>query len=125
MSRKNKPVPNKKTSIENYIDEQIRYSDNIHIVDEVVSDEYCLMYKEDVLATSDSRWTPGIKYGETGWPISEWGYTIMNDMKWHNSPIEPETKEILKTLLDYSKEEFDIEPIVTSIHLIWSRSFDT
>ncbi len=113
MSRKIKPVVTV-----NFKQEQLKILNNIFVVDDFIPVDFCEEYRNTVLNISDTRFSPGIRYGNSNWPISEWGYTINNDGVWHkkNQMLE-ESKEIWEEVKYQLEEKFDVKPILNDMHL--------
>ena len=100
-----------------YKEFQKKVSKNIKVVDGETDVQWLSDYKTGILETSNSRWAAGIKYGASNWPIDEWGYTIVNKSKWHDGEYREENEEIWNFFKDYFLEEFDLNPIITGMHL--------
>ncbi len=115
--RKNKPVITTKSSNEIYIEHQYSIADNIIIVNDLIAKDWCDEYKEYVMDVSETRWSPGIRYGNSGWPISEWGYTLMNESQWHESQVKEETIVFWEEIQKYLLDAYDVDSHLTAAHL--------
>ena len=137
MSRKFKPKPDNKLTerfrgqlkdlqelldVDEFIEHERRISDNILIADDVIGKGFCEEFLDDALYNQeDSRWSPNIDYGNNRnpWPISEWGYTLIDSPgdQWYENKLKDKAQELYKKLEGYISEMFDVKVILNGGHM--------